>query len=103
MLKAVDEITWIFEERDIKKDGSLNTKRIENDWLRNRLTKIVLPDGLKKIPEGAFKGCKFLREINIPDSVTEIGNDAFQRCSSLKEINIPDGVTEIGPATFFLL
>lgn len=64
------------------------------------ITKINLPDGLQKIGNKAFSGCKNLVEIKLPDSVTSIGQECFCE-SSLKSIVIPDTVTEIGSAAFW--
>lgn len=64
------------------------------------ITNINLPDGLQKIGNKAFSGCKNLVEIKLPDSVTSIGQECFCE-SSLKSIVIPDTVTEIGSAAFW--
>ena len=60
----------------------------------------IIPEGIKRIGEASFYGCKDLTSVIIPDGVTSIGNYAFQDCSSLTSINIPDGVTSIGQGTF---
>lgn len=57
---------------------------------------IKLPDGITRIGNEAFKGCKFLQSIVIPNSVNSIGHLAFEDCTSLKDIDIPDSVTCIG-------
>lgn len=55
---------------------------------------IVLPSSLTKIGDEAFRKCE-ATTINIPENVTEIGEYAFASCANLKEIVIPDGVTRI--------
>ena len=65
-----------------------------------RLTSVVLPDGVTRIGMNAFFGCTNLTSVNIPDGVTSIGEGAFSRCSSLATVNIPSGVTSIEPWTF---
>ena len=56
------------------------------------LETVVLPDGVRVIPDGAFYFCESLRDIRIPETVTHIESGAFQGCESLREIIIPKGV-----------
>lgn len=62
--------------------------------------KVVVEDGVKALPNGAFAHMQNLTEVQIPDSVKLIGAYAFARCSSLKEINLGDGTTSIGYGAF---
>jgi hypothetical protein len=55
-------------------------------------TEINLPDSVKKIGSGAFRGCSSLQRIKLPEGVAEIGSGAFKGCSSLTQINIPAGM-----------
>ena len=48
--------------------------------------KIVIPDAVTSIGEGAFDGCKKLTSVVIPDSVTSIGASAFSNCVMLETI-----------------
>lgn len=64
------------------------------------LSKVILPNSLKKIQSYAFYHCERLREIIIPLGVTAIGKGAFQDCSVLTSIEIPNGVTSIESYTF---
>ncbi len=45
---------------------------------------VRLPEGLKEIQAGAFKGAVMLTEINFPASLEVIGANAFMGCSQLK-------------------
>jgi len=45
---------------------------------------IVLPKGVKKICDRAFKDCTSLKLVFIPASVTEIGDDAFLNCKKVE-------------------
>lgn len=64
----------------------------------NRFT--IIPDTVKEIGYGAFRGCRGLKRIVIPNSVTKIGTYAFYGCSNLKSIIIPESVAEIGYYAF---
>ena len=56
------------------------------------LESVLLPNGIKEIPDGAFYYCESLRDIRIPGSVKHIANGAFQGCESFQEIIIPKDV-----------
>lgn len=61
---------------------------------------INLPNGITKIGDCTFAGCKRLKTINIPDTVIEIGDLAFFQCDSLTHIYLPDSVKKITEKTF---
>ena len=90
----------------------------------DKLTKIRLPNTLKKIGESAFEQCSLLERIEIPEGVElidewcffkcinlqkvtlpstlkEIGKHAFEQCYKLNNINIPEGVKELKEYTFY--
>jgi len=46
----------------------------------------VIPSGVKKIGEGAFRGCSSLTSVVIPESVKKIGEGVFYGCSSLTSV-----------------
>lgn len=58
------------------------------------VTRVVIPEGVVTIGDGAFSGCE-ITSIEIPESVKFIGKEAFHNCSNLESIRIPSGVTEI--------
>lgn len=63
---------------------------------------LVIPQGVTSISTWAFSGCSGFTSLSIPDSVTFIGMDAFYGCSGLTgEVRIPDSVTEIWGDVFF--
>jgi len=67
---------------------------------RDRITTIVIENGVTSIGDYAFAECTSLASVTIPSSVTSIGNDAFFACESLTDINIPSSVTSIGNGAF---
>lgn len=48
--------------------------------------KITVPEGVKKIEEKAFNGCKKLEQIDLPASVNELEWDIVRGCENLKKI-----------------
>lgn len=63
------------------------------------LAEIKLPEGLKEIPDYAFRGCA-LESIRFPQNLEKIGRCAFDFCESLKEVTIPGSVRTIGGSAF---
>jgi len=47
---------------------------------------MIIPEGVTKIEEYSFYGCKSIPSITIPSSVTEIHYGAFDGCTNLKDI-----------------
>lgn len=68
---------------------------VHNGVTYTLLENVVLPDGMKEIPDGAFYGKIDLKTISIPDSVVSIGRDAFADCSSLAFACV-DGLKYLG-------
>ena len=66
------------------------------------LEKVVLPKDLSRIEDQLFSGCNKLNDVVIPNSVTYIGKDAFSYCTELSNIQIPYGVQEIGDFAFMV-
>ena len=62
----------------------------------DRAAEIVVPEGVKKIENGAFSGCRSLKNIKLPTGLEEIGEGAFFGCSSLGELHIPYTVRKVG-------
>lgn len=56
---------------------------------------LVIPDGVKEIDDGAFKGCRSLKSVTIPSGVKKIGDEVFYGCESLVSVTIPSSVKQI--------
>ena len=67
----------------------------------SKFTSVTIGDGVTRIGDYAFYGCRSLTSVTIPDSVTTIEGWAFQGCRSLTSITIPDSVTTIGICAFY--
>lgn len=78
--------------------------RISNEIqkFRSQITKITLPDSIKKIEGAAFSHCASLEEMEIPDSVEEIDTKLlFYYCSKLKTALLPKAVHKIDSYAFY--
>lgn len=77
-------------------------KKIGDDQFSgcNKLTSIVIPDGVTKIGSFAFSSCLELSDITIPSTVTTIGQASFVACKKLTNINLPNSIKEIETNAF---
>ena len=68
---------------------------------KTEITEVVLPEGLRCLGIGAFKGCSNLVKINIPSSVDEVrDHDTFYGCSSLKELHLHENILYLSGRAF---
>ena len=67
--------------------------------LRDDITKITIPNTVKKIDRWAVEGCLNLLSIDIPDSVTEIAERSFMNCG-LQTVVIPGSIKTISKYAF---
>ena len=64
------------------------------------ITDVTLPEGLTEIGSNAFKGCRQLAAINFPAGLKRIGDFAFHRCHALTAVLLPDSVETLGTGVF---
>jgi len=86
--KSIDGILYSYDMRDLI--CCPNGK-----WGR-----IVLPDGVVNIANGAFSHCKKITEVRFPESVEYIAC-AFENCESLENISLPKTQAIIEYGTFY--
>ena len=65
-----------------------------------QLINVELCEGLERIDEQAFIGCKSLTSITIPSTVKVIGQHAFRDCFELRNVKLNEGLEEIGHGAF---
>ncbi len=65
-----------------------------------KITKIMLPQGLKTIGQGAFTGCS-LEEVMLPEGLEVIGDSAFFGCGELKSVEMPKSLKQIESCAFY--
>lgn len=61
---------------------------------------IFIPANVKKIGTSAFSSCNKLSSVIMSEGLTEIGNAAFNSCYKLKKIIIPESVKTVGWGIF---
>lgn len=83
---------------EIKGSGEMGS--LSYGSIREKITQVILPDGLTSISESAFNGFSALKHITIPDTVTEIGSSAFMYCTSLESITLPRNLTKLPDQIF---
>ncbi|MBR5085078.1 MAG: leucine-rich repeat domain-containing protein [Prevotella sp.] len=66
---------------------------------RNKITSVVMPNGLTTLADGAFNGCTSLNNVGWSTALTSIGATAFYN-TGFTSITIPEGVTSIGKQAF---
>lgn len=64
------------------------------------ITSIFFSNGVEKIGEVAFVDCEKLTNAVFPDSVSYIGSYAFEECKVLENVVFPNGVVEMGEDIF---
>lgn len=65
-----------------------------------RLTSVVIQEGVKEIGKMAFQGCTRIKSVSLPGTIESIGNSAFTSCGKLETINLPNSLTEIASSAF---
>ena len=87
----------------VSKGGDMsNYHEGETPWdrQRDRIKKIVIKEGVTRIGDLAFGGCRNLTSVEIPNTVKSIGVRAFVECKNLPSIEIPNSVTSIEEQAF---
>ena len=83
-------------------DGVLYTKDLmELVMVPGGLKSLPILAGVKRIGDGAFKGCSTLTSVTIPAGVNRILPWTFEGCSSLESVTIQGNVTYIGSQAFW--
>lgn len=76
-------------------------KQAERPFTYSKINKVIIEDGMERVPDSLLSWTDYLGELVIPDSVTEIGNSSFANCAGLTEVHVPDSVRKIGIEAFY--
>lgn len=91
-------IEWKCVDREIViPDG---VRVIGRNSIPKGVERVVIPESVTTIAEGAFYGCYLIRSIVIPRNVTKIGHTSFMDCEKLSSIKIENEAVQIGPSAF---
>ena len=85
-----------FSGINIADDNLFYFQRVSN---RDRITSVVMPNGLTTLADGAFNGCSGLNNVGWSPALTSIGENAFYN-TGFTSITIPEGVTNVGYQAF---
>ena len=96
---TIENVHWeLTSDGTLTISGSGELDAALSDIDKEKVTKIVIQDGVTGIGAYVFEQYSALKSIEIPSSVKDIGYAAFSGCSSLTSVTIPDGVTELQSA-----
>lgn len=73
------------------KDGSRRMLCVDTPWEDNKVSRIVVEDGVTSIGNFAFAFCPGLKEISLPETVTSIGDSVFDGSENLEVIYVAEG------------
>lgn len=68
----------------------------------DKITNVVVEDGVTTITASAFKDHTSLQSVRLADSVTAVGASAFSGCSSLESVDLSDSMVNINATVFRL-
>lgn len=94
------DCTWALEDGCLTISGSGAMADYTNGstvpWGNDRVTAVVIEEGVTAIGAHAFEYHEGLSQLSIPDTVTTIGAYAFSDCYFLTTLSIPDSVVTVG-------
>ena len=109
-MAAIDDVWFIYRgqpkseiPRDITRLRIDPSVKVIGRWAFSacrQLAEVELCDGLERIEEHAFRGCKSLKNMHIPSTVKEIDEKAFYECEQLVEVELSTGIEKIGLQAF---
>ena len=97
-LRAEKGETLAFPDIYEAEDGFLFTngrKKLVRILRNSSLDRVVIPDGVEVIADGAFSCCFTIKSIVLPQSLVSIEPFAFYYCTSLESVVIPKRVTNL--------
>ena len=100
-LHIKDLSNWYDEDSDHSGVAALFT-HVEQIYVNDKkVSDLIIPDGVRVIPDEAFACWKDLLSISIPDSVEYIGSNAFASCKNVKSVHLSKNLIEIERGGFY--
>ena len=90
--------------QDLKISGPMNASDFEVIKQMTLLTKVDLSGATMEgnmLPNYAFSGLSYLKEVKLPNSITEIGENAFRELSNLTIVNLPVSLERVQQQAFY--
>ncbi|MBP5583918.1 MAG: leucine-rich repeat domain-containing protein, partial [Bacteroidales bacterium] len=66
----------------------------------NKITSLIIQEGVQKIGNSAFSGCSKLQSVALPNSLTDMEDCAFTHCKKLTDITFSNNLTIIPSEAF---
>ena len=82
---------------NIYKNGLRESRRNE----LFEITEVIIEEGITKVGNNAFSGCKGLKKVTLPHSINNIGDYAFRDCVELQDINLNTEIANIGSGALY--
>ena len=100
-LHIKDLSNWFDDDNDHSGVAELFA-HVEQIYINDKkVSDIIVPDGVRVIPDEAFACWKGLRSIYIPDSVEHMGSNAFASCVNVKNVHLSKNLIEIERGGFY--
>ena len=88
------------EKNRTEAENWYNVANAERNVYSNTISRMIIPDGITRICEGAFVDFENIRSFVFPASVNTIGANAFKGCKNLESINISNKKIIVGVGAF---
>lgn len=90
----------IYKEKNMNKNEDFVIRDTTLVEYKGTNKDVIIPDGITKIEQSAFWGCRSITSIEMPNSVADIGDAAFCHCGSLTSVTMGNNVKNIGDSAF---
>ena len=85
--------------KELKLSPGVKTYSLVFDVTQN-LETVILPDGMKTVPDKYLYGNKYIKNVIIPETVTSVGAQAFYGNESLESLNLGN-IEAVGKNAFY--
>ena len=85
----------------IEGSGTIPDNFAQNHTLTDKISSVIIHNGVTAIGNSAFYECNNMTDIYIPDSIVKIGDSAISLCGTLKSVAVPASVSSLGNHPFY--
>lgn len=89
---------------EVRIPATINGKRVEKigpeAFNMSSVSRVLIPEGVTSIGEGAFRRCIGLTSVSLPATLSQLGPGAFEQCFRLRNVELPANLTTIHGYTF---